>query len=144
MAILQAARAHLLGMDLEHSYSWGLNRAIFYAAAKRGFAPRVGGEPRRGWGGGGKPVGVPATRTYTFGTETALVGAQGYFQIGDEPQTPEDFARQIASRVKDFRTAWSEAMWFVQGFPTEVLESQGRFFKEVYEPNRDALAAKWV
>jgi len=37
MATLQAARAHLLGLKLEEAYSWGLNKAIFYAAAKRGF-----------------------------------------------------------------------------------------------------------
>jgi len=38
MATLQAARAHVLGLPLESAYSWGLNRSIFYAAAKRGFA----------------------------------------------------------------------------------------------------------
>ncbi|MBC7189152.1 hypothetical protein H5U35_02900, partial [Candidatus Aerophobetes bacterium] len=37
MATLQAARAFLLGLPLESAKSWGLNRAIFYAAAKRGF-----------------------------------------------------------------------------------------------------------
>ena len=37
MATLQAARAYVLGMDLASAKSWGLNRAIFYAAAKRGF-----------------------------------------------------------------------------------------------------------
>ena len=37
MTLLQAARAHVLGLPLESAYSWGLNRAIFIAAAKRGF-----------------------------------------------------------------------------------------------------------
>lgn len=37
MAVLQAARAHLLGLPIESAKSFGLNRAIFYAAAKRGF-----------------------------------------------------------------------------------------------------------
>jgi hypothetical protein len=48
MAILQAARAEALGLPEDSAYSWGLNRAIFYAAAKRGFrggtAARAGGK----------------------------------------------------------------------------------------------------
>ena len=37
MALLQAARAKALGYPLDEAESFGLNRAIFYAAAKRGF-----------------------------------------------------------------------------------------------------------
>jgi hypothetical protein len=37
MAMLQAARAESLGLPRDSAYSWGLNRAIFYAAAKSGF-----------------------------------------------------------------------------------------------------------
>lgn len=37
MATLQAARAYALGLSLEEAKSFGLNRAIFYAAAKKGF-----------------------------------------------------------------------------------------------------------
>ena len=37
MATLQAARAKILGLPLASAKSWGLNRAIYYAAAKRGF-----------------------------------------------------------------------------------------------------------
>ena len=37
MALLQAARAKVLGYPLDEAQSFGLNRAIFYAAAKRGF-----------------------------------------------------------------------------------------------------------
>lgn len=37
MALLQAARAKVLGYSLDEAQSFGLNRAIFYAAAKRGF-----------------------------------------------------------------------------------------------------------
>src|SRR5689334_20610316 len=36
MAVLQAARAIALGLDPDESKSWGLNRALFYAAAKKG------------------------------------------------------------------------------------------------------------
>ncbi|PIV54824.1 MAG: hypothetical protein COS15_04915, partial [Caldiserica bacterium CG02_land_8_20_14_3_00_36_38] len=37
MATLQAARAYILGKPLNSAKSFGLNRAIFYAAAKKGF-----------------------------------------------------------------------------------------------------------
>jgi hypothetical protein len=40
MALLQAARAKVLGYPLDEAQSFGLNRAIFYAAAKRGFMRR--------------------------------------------------------------------------------------------------------
>ena len=42
MAILQAARAQELGLRVEEAKSWGLNRALFYAAANE-----VGNEPRK-------------------------------------------------------------------------------------------------
>ncbi|HEY6237898.1 MAG TPA: hypothetical protein VIZ68_01770, partial [Thermoplasmata archaeon] len=50
MAVLQAARAHSLGLPRESAFSWGLNRAIFYAAAKRGFrgSPPNAGTPAEG------------------------------------------------------------------------------------------------
>ena len=37
MALLQATRAKVLGYPLDEAESFGLNRAIFYPAAKRGF-----------------------------------------------------------------------------------------------------------
>src|SRR5579883_2904365 len=42
MALLQAARAQVLGYPLDEAKSFGLNRAIFYAAAKRGFRGGAG------------------------------------------------------------------------------------------------------
>ena len=50
MATLQAARAYILGLPLESALSWGLNRSIFYAAAKRGFkgGPGVKGKGAKG------------------------------------------------------------------------------------------------
>src|SRR5579875_2525433 len=42
MSILQAARAEALGLPHDSALSWGLNRAIFYAAAKRGFKGALG------------------------------------------------------------------------------------------------------
>lgn len=46
MATLQATRAFVLGLPLDISLSWGLNRAIFYAAAKRGFKKPTRERPR--------------------------------------------------------------------------------------------------
>jgi len=50
MALLQAARYYLLTGDLEKAYSFGLNRAIFYAWAKRrgGAGSRLQAPPLRG------------------------------------------------------------------------------------------------
>ena len=53
MATLQAARARILGLSVASAKSWGLNRAIFYAAAKRGFKAAQGAGPA-------KPKGVRA------------------------------------------------------------------------------------
>lgn len=36
-ALLQTARARKLGLNLKEAKSWGLNRALFYAAAKKGW-----------------------------------------------------------------------------------------------------------
>ena len=45
MATLQAARAYILGKSLNSAKSFGLNRAIFYAAAKKGFKVMKGAKP---------------------------------------------------------------------------------------------------
>src|SRR5690348_8802435 len=88
MAMLQAARARKLGLPLESAYSWGLNRAIFIAAAKSGFS---------GGGAGGvetsRPTAEKAARpTYKLGDDEAYrkpnVDAL-VFRIGDEDQTTE-------------------------------------------------------
>ncbi|MGZ3622771.1 MAG: hypothetical protein ACXWPG_06675 [Ktedonobacteraceae bacterium] len=42
MALLQAARAKALGYPLDEAETFGLNRAIFYAVAKRGFKGGTG------------------------------------------------------------------------------------------------------
>ena len=145
MAVLQAARAYLLGLPLESAYSWGLNRAIFIAAAKRGFKGGSGGE-----GGGGakarktsKGAGV-----YYLGDDMAFKDEKGgilRFTIGGEVQTKEDFERQVKSRFGGaFPAAWKEAVSYVKGFDKEILLSADEFFGEVYRPRRDELAGKWT
>jgi len=144
MALLQAARARELGFSETRAKSWGLNRAIFYAAAKRGFkhtAQRPAGKPFRGK--------TTARRSEAFlGSEMGYTTRKGnriYFEIGGKPQTEADFKRQIESRFgKAFSRAWKESRTIVRQYPKEVLSSQNRFFNEVYRPRRDELASKWT
>jgi hypothetical protein len=144
MALLQAARAYVLGLPLESAYSWGLNRAIFIAAAKRGFKGGAGG-PGGGVRGGrtSKEAGV-----YYLGDDMAYkVEKDGVvrFTIGGEVQTREDFERQVKSRFGSaFPAAWKEAVTYVKKFDKETLLSADGFFREVYRPKRDLLAEKWT
>lgn len=147
MATLQAARALILGLPEPFAKSWGLNRAIFYAAAKRGFkgkppAARPLAEIRA------KPI-MESPEAYYLGTEMAYK-AQGkdgktYFTIGEQMQTEKDFERQVESRFGGkFDHAWKESIELVKQFDREVLLSQQDFFELVYRPNRDELASKWT
>jgi hypothetical protein len=141
MATLQAARAFELGLPVNSAKSWGLNRAIFYAAAKRGFK-------------GGAASGAPAPRTktasgeYYLGDEKAYTWAgtkELYFEIGGKPQTEKEFDKQIASRFGgSFDGAWEDALDYVRHFDRETLQSGENFFASVYRPKRDEFAAKWT
>lgn len=145
MATLQAARARRLGLSEASAYSWGLNRAIFYAAARRGFdgatttAPT--GEPRRAT--------APPADLYSLGNDEAYRdpnAAELLFTIGGETQTPEAFRRQVAARFgqdRNFDSAWQEAMGIVGEFEEETLRSGREFYARVYKPRRDDLVAKW-
>lgn len=145
MATLQAARAVRLGLSEESAYSWGLNRAIFYAAAKRGFgggktSPATG-EPR--------PATAAENNLYSLGNDEAYRDPESpslRFTIGGETQTPESFRRQVAARFGDpqnFGRAWAEAMGIVGEFDEATLRSRREFYAVVYKPRRDALVAKW-
>lgn len=154
MAVLQAARAYLLGMPLDSAKSWGLNRAIFYAAAKRGFKGRRALPFDR--------TALPVERfarekieeiegsygSYHLGDEMAYrvqMDGRSIFTIGNELQTAEDFAKRIESRFGGaFEEAWREAVEMCRGFDRGVLLSQRYFFETVYKPRRDKLATKWT
>lgn len=140
MSVLQAARAFTLGLPLESAYSWGLNRAIFIAAAKRGF--KGGG----GEGGGGGASKEPDT--YNLGDDMAYsVKRKGtlLFTIGGEVQTRDAFDRQVRSRFGEtFPQVWKEALDYVETFDKETLLSTEAFFGDVYRPVRDELADKWT
>ncbi len=142
MATLQAARGYVLGLSYDESMSWGLNRAIFYAAAKRGFK---GKGVREGKAGLKEAAGE--RDTFFLGDTMAykVDGEKGVlFTIGGEVQKVEDFERQIAARFKGrFDDAWKEALEIIKSFDKEVLLSQDSFFEHVYRPRRDELAEKW-
>jgi hypothetical protein len=142
MATLQAARAVALGLPVGVAKSWGLNRAIYYAAAKRGFKAGTGAGPAR-------PGSTrAAVREFFLGDDKAYAvmrAGQRRFTIGGEIQTPQDFRRQIERRFAGaFREAWAEATQIVRQFPRQVLESQGAFYTLVYRPRRDELARSWT
>lgn len=149
MAMLQAARATALGLKRESAYSWGLNRAIFYAAAKRGFRgtpPAAEGGPK----GEGAPLEPRAAREpYRLGDEEAYRDPKAetlLFTIGDKDQTGADFQKQIAARFgtkENFQTAWEEAMRIMKNYDRATLESRQHFFSDVYKPRRDELSETW-
>jgi hypothetical protein len=151
MAMLQAARAEALGLGHDSALSFGLNRAIFFAAAKRGF--KGGGRNSRGEettssikDGDGKRK----ERAYLLGDELAYTDPNSkelLFAFGDETQTPKDFERQIKARFGSdsaFKKAWKQAEDIVQKYDKDVLKSQQEFYEQVYKPRRDSLSSEWT
>jgi hypothetical protein len=153
MATLQAARAYVLGMSVASAKSWGLNRAIFYAAAKKGFFKPKPGPPK------------PPTFKIPLGLEKELakiqksfgitylgdemaycveLGGEKMFTIGAEIQTPQAFKKNIEDRFgKSFSAAFKEAVAICKSYDQGVLKSQRYFYETVYKPRRDELAKKW-
>jgi hypothetical protein len=134
MGLLQAARYYTLKGDLELAKSFGLNRAIFYAwAKKRGVSVR---RAERGL----RP-GQPAEREEIeerVGDEVAYRSSHGYFTIGGQIQRPVDFDRMIAARFgQNFEKFWNAAIEYVKSFPENILKSQREFYEKVYLPVRD-------
>ena len=147
MGLLQAARHYLLMGDLDKAKSFGLNRAIFYAWAKhygKGYVPR-NYRP--------EPTSIQALTQETdrrlvevFG-EPVYVSRNGYYIIGDKEQTPEDFDKNIKSKIEEvmpFELAWEAALKYVSMFPETVLRDPRRFYEEVYEKVRDSFIEKVV
>ncbi|HDI74049.1 MAG TPA: hypothetical protein ENF57_03465 [Candidatus Korarchaeota archaeon] len=137
MALLQAARYYLLKGDLDKAKSFGLNRAIFYAWAKR-----TGGRPRRRYAAGAAASSMPApSRSIErVGNEAAYITESGLFTIGDEVQRPEDYNREIVQRIESFvpyGEAWKAALNYLKTFPREVLLDQRQFYEKAYLPVRD-------
>jgi len=134
MGLLQAARYYVLKGDLELAKSFGLNRAIFYAwAKKRGVTVRRAGRGLRSI--------QPSEREEIeerVGDEVAYRSPRGYFMIGGQIQRPVDFDRMIAARFgRSFEKFWNAAIEYVKSFPESVLKSQREFYEKVYLPVRD-------
>jgi hypothetical protein len=150
MALLQAARAKSLGYPLDEAESFGLNRAIFYAAAKRGFTGASGARHPGEQHVFKEAPGESAPRTIqedVIGNEKAYyVEKEGKkrYVMGDEVLEPEDFQRQVARRFgQAYPQAWAQALQIAGQAGRATLESQHKFYEEVYKPRRDELAKTW-
>ncbi|MEM4576480.1 MAG: hypothetical protein QW701_03320 [Candidatus Nezhaarchaeales archaeon] len=138
MGLLQAARYYLITGDLEKAKSFGLNRAIFYAWAKKHARDAISKKVTKITGSTGKST--SEGRTVQIGDETAFLSDGGWFIIGGQEQKPDDYDRQIAQhieRVVPYEKAWQAALEYLKSFKKETLLDQQKFFKEVYEPIRD-------
>ena len=139
---MQAARAYTLGLPLESAYSWGLNRATFFAAEMWGFL---------GGGGSGGSVTKGSSKgkdAYYLGDDMAFTTETGgalLFTFGGKVQTREEFDKRVRARFgKAFPAAWKESLAYIRGFDKDVLLSADDFFREVYRPVRDSWAERWT
>jgi hypothetical protein len=147
MALLQAARYFILMGEEEKAKSFGLNRAIFYAWAKRRGVARP---PLRRTVPPGQEVARERREGKTLvyvGNEGAYTSEDGWYIIGEENQLPQDYDRQIVSKIDPilpYERAWSSALEYLRGFPKSDLLDQSKFFSEVYRPVRDEFLEEVV
>lgn len=150
MAVLQAARAYVLGYPIVSAKSFGLNRAIFYAAAKRGFkTQKLHKEILKAKFKIPEEKIEQIEKTFTVekvGDEMAysvIIDGIKFFTIGGEIQDEEKFKRQVESRFKNFEKVWEEAVSICKSVDKGILLSQRYFYESVYKPRRDYLVEKW-
>ena len=120
------------------------------AAAKRGFK---GGPSAKRPGEQQTLKATPSksiTKTIqedTIGNEIAYyveMDGKKRYVMGDEILEPEDFKRQVEQGFgKAFPNAWKQALQIVEQTDRATLESQRKFYEEVYKPRRDELAKAW-
>ena len=140
MALLQAARYYLLSGDREKAYSFGLNRAIFYAWAKHRGKFQTKALKRVDKAKGVRQVKEGDKIMVYVGDEGAFISPRGWFTIGNTEQRPEDFKRQIASKINStisFEKAWEAALNYLRRFSRTTLLDQQKFYEKVYKPVRD-------
>jgi hypothetical protein len=149
MAVLQAARAHALGLPADSSFSWGLNRAIFYESKERGVVAGRAHDQRGASARG--PRKQIATEVYSLGDEAVFEDQslgkawEPRFTINGKVQTLDDFDKEVRSRFGGaFDRVWTEALDFVSSLPRETLSSRSAFFDSVYTTRRDELCARWA
>jgi len=140
MALLQAARYYLLTGDIDKAKSFGLNRAIFYAWAKRHAKGRVF---KRKITDTTREVEVTTRegkKMMYIGDEGAFISEKGWFIIGDKEQLPSDYDKEIADKISTaipYEEAWKAAIEYLKQFPKKVLLSQSKFYNEAYKTVRD-------
>jgi len=136
MGLLQASRYYVLYQNIEKAKSFGINRAIFYAWAKhygRFYAPskiQFSKNEQKS----NKSLNEIA------GEEVFVDEKTGYFIIGNKPNLPKDFDREIKEKIEQiapFEEVWNATLEYLSSFPKEVLLDQRRFFQDVYLPVRD-------
>ncbi|MEO5968581.1 MAG: hypothetical protein ABIQ95_01535 [Bdellovibrionia bacterium] len=148
MAMLQTARAQALGLQLKEAKSWGLNRALFYAAAKSAWAKAKSIGAKRPVITEFETSRLRHDPVYVLGGEKAF-RARNYtaglrFKFGHQVQTPEDFDRQVKERLgPNWRRAWLDAVRIIRSVDQRDLDIQSRFFNVVYKPRRDILSERW-
>lgn len=137
--MLQAARYYLLTGDKDRAFSFGLNRAIFYAWAKKRSVPAAASRPTTS----PRVSAVTEEKTLVYvGDEQAYVSADGWFVMGGVEQRPEDFERDVIRKIEEFmpfENAWRLALEYVGSFDRRVLLSQREFYEKVYLPARDSF-----
>lgn len=140
MALMQAARYYILRGDIEQAKSFGLNRAIFYAWAKK-----RGADYRRLVS---RPLLLREERKKiseveeVVGDEVVYRAPGGWFTIGGQEQTPRDFDRQVVHRFGSeeiFQKYWEAAVRYLQRFSVETIKSQKEFYEKIYVPIRDNI-----
>ncbi|RJS83863.1 hypothetical protein CW706_05470 [Candidatus Bathyarchaeota archaeon] len=140
MGLLQAARYYIVKGNIEKAKSFGLNRAIFYAWAKRYARDRLTKIARRPKiKAADAQIDKPTCEQ--IGNEIAYLSPRGWFAIGRTEQLPEDYDRQIAKRIGSaailYKDAWEASIKYLSRFSRDILLDQQRFYKEAYVPVRD-------
>jgi len=138
MGLLQAARYYVLHNDSDKAKSFGINRAIFYAWAKH-YGKSYSSTK-------GHKAGVASEQTLeqkiknVAGEEVYIDDKTGFFIIGNKPNFPKDFDKEIKDKINaiyPFEEAWRAAVEYVSSFSRETLLDQRKFFEKVYLPVRD-------
>jgi hypothetical protein len=82
-----------------------------------------------------------------IGNEGAYTSEEGWYVIGEESQLPQDYDRQIVSKIDPilpYERAWGSALEYLRDFPISDLLDQSKFFSEVYRPVRDGFLEEVV
>jgi hypothetical protein len=154
-----------MGLPADSSFSWGLNRAIFYESADKARAEAVVREagqqqPQQHLVAAHESYcesAITPTDTtimaevYCLGEETVFEDQslgkawEPRFTIDGKIQTLNDFDKEVRSHFGiAFDMVWAEALDLVGSLPKETLSSKSAFFECVYLARRDELVTRWA